>query len=247
VTARTRHAILLPALAGLAALLVWALAGLPDFGHYRGPYGYVINKATVPERHVTNAVAATVFDYRGFDTMGEEFILFGAVVGVMLLLRATGKEEKEREEQPSEAAEAPILRLLGSLMVGVAVLIGLWIVSFGYLTPGGGFQGGVVLAGGILLLYLVGGHKAFHPFGESSATEPMKGVGAGAYVAIGLAALVTGASFLHNIVGLGVTGTLWSSGTIGLLNWATALEVCGALLLLFSEFLDEYIVPLGGQ
>src|SRR5438309_2937675 len=88
-TRHVRIALLAPALLGLGALFAWAVAGLPHFGDYRGPYGYVLNRVVVPERHTTNVVSATTFDVRGFDTMGEEFILFAAVMGVVLLLRGT--------------------------------------------------------------------------------------------------------------------------------------------------------------
>jgi hypothetical protein len=71
----TRRAVFLPAAAVVAAVLVWGLTGLPGFGHYRGPYGLVLNDVAVQERHMTNVVTAVVFDYRGFDTLGEEFIL----------------------------------------------------------------------------------------------------------------------------------------------------------------------------
>ena len=57
--------------AGLAALLLWAAAGLPDFGRYHQAYGRTLNSVAVGERHATNVVTATVFDYRGFDTLGE--------------------------------------------------------------------------------------------------------------------------------------------------------------------------------
>ena len=49
----------------------------------------------VPERHATAVVTAINFDYRGFDTMGEEFILFAAVLGLALLLREP-REERDR-------------------------------------------------------------------------------------------------------------------------------------------------------
>ena len=53
----------------------------------------------VPPRAATNSVVVTAFDYRGFDTLGEEFILFISVVGVMVLLRAMrGDVEDERPE-----------------------------------------------------------------------------------------------------------------------------------------------------
>jgi len=41
-----------------------------------------------------NVVASVVFDYRGFDTLGEATILFTAVTGVLLLLRASKRKEE---------------------------------------------------------------------------------------------------------------------------------------------------------
>ena len=68
---RARVAVASVALAGLGALLLWAYAGLPDFGHYRGPYGYVLNRIATPRRHMANVVNATTYDIRGFETLGE--------------------------------------------------------------------------------------------------------------------------------------------------------------------------------
>jgi multicomponent Na+:H+ antiporter subunit B len=62
-------------------------------------------------------------------------------------------------------------------------------------------------------------------------------------VAIGLAALIAGAPFLHNLLGLGATGTIRSGGTMTLLNWAVAVEVAAANLVLYTEFLESYLVP----
>ena len=59
-----------------------------------------MNTIAVPQRHTANVVTAVVFDYRGFDTMGEEFILFAAVSGVVLLLRETrGARERDRRRR----------------------------------------------------------------------------------------------------------------------------------------------------
>src|SRR5205085_9288636 len=87
VSPRLRIAIFLPAVGIVAFLLFWSFAGLPDFGRYKGPYGFVLHRVATPERHMDNVVNAVTYDYRGFDTMGEAFILFAAVVGVVLLLR----------------------------------------------------------------------------------------------------------------------------------------------------------------
>jgi multicomponent Na+:H+ antiporter subunit B len=235
-----RIAFFLPALAGFAALLVWAYTGIPSFGNYRGPYGYVINRIATPTRHMDNAVNAVTYDIRGIDTMGEEFILFGAVIGVVLLLR--GRED--RSEEIEDDIGSDLVRVVGTLAIGAAVLVGLWLVAFGFVTPGGGFQGGVAVSSGALLLFLVAGYKEWSGFSNESMLDPIKGIGGGGYVVIGLAALIGGLPFLTNFFSGGVTGTVWSGGSAGFVNWSAGIEVAAALVILFSEFLEEYIVPI---
>lgn len=242
---RVRTVVLLPALAGLGGLFAWAIAGLPAFGDYRGPYGYLLNKIVVPLRHTTNVVMGTTFDVRGVDTMGEEFILYAAVIGVTLLLRDDANSR--RIERHTRRLKSDAVRLAGVLMVGGGVLVGLWLMAFGYITPGGGFQGGVVVAGSILVLYLVGSHRDYGAFRSGRVLDPLEGLGAGGYVVVGLAALASGAPFLANLFGNGATGSLISGGSIPVLNWASGIAVTVAMLLLFAEFLETYDVPLATE
>lgn len=239
---RVRMALLAPALLGNGALFAWAIAGLPKFGDYRGPYGFVLNRIVVPLRHTTNVVMGTTFDVRGIDTMGEEFILYASVIGVTLLLR--DEAGARRAERRTRRLRSDAVRLVGVVMVGGGLLVGLWLVAFGYVTPGGGFPGGVVLAGAILVLYLVGNHRDYHPFRDQHALDPLEGIGAGGYVLVGLAALASGVPFLTNLFGYGETGTLDASGSIAILNAAAGLAVAAAMLLLFAEFLETYVTPL---
>jgi multicomponent Na+:H+ antiporter subunit B len=76
-----RRAVFLIGMAGLAAFFIWGLLGLPGFGHYPGPYGFIINRVALRQTHATGTVSAVNFDYRAFDTLGEEFILFTAAIG----------------------------------------------------------------------------------------------------------------------------------------------------------------------
>jgi multicomponent Na+:H+ antiporter subunit B len=237
-----RIGILVPALLGLGALFAWAIAGLPAFGDYRGPYGFVLNRVVVPLRHTTNVVMGTNFDVRALDTMGEEFILYAAIVGVTLLLR--GEVRSRQAERRTRRLESDAVRLLGVVMIGGGLLVGFWLEAFGYITPGGGFQGGVVVAGAILLLYVVGNHRDYRPFRHEHVLDPLEALGAGGYIVVGLAALASGTAFLTNLFGHGKTGTLVSGGSIALLNWATAIAVTVAMLILFAEFLETYVAPL---
>jgi len=236
--------IALPLIACLAALLIWGVADISGFGHYRGPYGNILNKVAVPERHTTNVVGATVFDYRAIDTLGEEFILFGAVVGVVLLLRSSGAtaEEADDDEDVVDAEGSTPLRVVGWALVGVALLLGLWLAAFGLITPGGGFQAGVLLAGAIVLVYAALSYRSWRKLSNEHLVDPFEGFGVGAFVAIGLAAVVAGLPFLHNLFGPGTRGTLLSGGSMPLLNWATAIEVAAANVVLFSEFLLRHVV-----
>ena len=223
---------------GLGALLLWAVAGLPDFGHYRGAYGRTLNSVAVGERHATNVVAAVVFDYRGFDTLGEEFILFGSVIGVALLLR----DVREESRRPWDVMRSDAVRLVGLGFAGAALVLGLYVVAHGYLTPGGGFQGGVVLAAAFALVYLAGEYRAYRRLTPFPAVDLAEGIGAGGYALIGLVSLLLGSAYLHNFGPLGTTGSLASAGSIPFLNIAAAIEVSGAFVLLFTEFVEELVV-----
>jgi len=239
VSGRTRTSLFLVAAAGLAALLGWGVAGLPAFGDFHGRYGVVLNHVALAQRHTTNVVAAVVFDYRGFDTLGEELILFAAVTGVALILREAREAEAKRIVDP---VRGDPVRAVGLAAVPATILLGLYVVAFGYLTPGGGFQGGVVVALGMLLVYLAGDHRSYSRLTAKEVVDVFEGGGAGAFVALALGALAGGLAFQQNFLPLGKIGILTSGGSIPLLNWATAIEVTAAFVLLFGEFLEEVMV-----
>jgi multicomponent Na+:H+ antiporter subunit B len=225
----------------LIVLLMWGLAGLPAFGDYAGPYGDLVNRGAVPERHVTNAVAAVVFDYRALDTMVEELILFASVCAVALLLRQVSEEGATARDL---VASEPV-RAFGLLAVGPTILLGLYLVAFGYVTPGGGFQGGVALAAGFLLVYAAGSYRAYRSLSPTGFLDRAEGTAAAALPVLGLVGLAAGGSFLENVLPLGTSGSLLGGGTIAVLNLATAIAVTGAIVLIANEFLEETAAPRG--
>jgi len=242
----TRRWVFLVAAAGFAALMLWGLSGLPPFGEYRGPYGDVLNAVAVGERRATNVVAAVTFDYRGVDTMGEEFILFAAVIGTAILLRAQRDEEEQDPSETVEGRSAPptssAVRVLGLALLGPIVLFGIYVVAHGHLSPGGGFQGGVVLATGALLVFLSGEYVTLRRVEPADLIDAAESAGAAGYVVIGLAGLLAGGAFLDNLLPLGEPGALVSAGTMPLINLAVGLEVAGGFVLLLTEFLEQTLV-----
>jgi multicomponent Na+:H+ antiporter subunit B len=242
VTPAVRRWLFLASAAVVGAGLLWGLGGLPPFGRYLGPYGYVINRLAVPARHTTEAVGSVVMDFRGADTMGEEFILFASVVGVAMLLRV-GRQEEEAE-RPADRAQgaAPTtdgIRAIGVGLVGPCILLGLYVVAHGHLTPGGGFQGGVVLATASVMVFLTGKFLAFRRLNPLALVEGAEGIGAAGFPLIGAIGLVAGAAFLSNVLPLGTPGELLSAGTIPLLNLTVGLEVAAGFVFLVFEFLEQ--------
>lgn len=234
---------------GLALLgvLLWGMRNLPPLGDYRGPYGNVLNSVAVYERHATDVVSAVNFDYRGFDTLGEEFILFTSVLGGVLLLRRQKGEGKDgdgesNEDQSSERNEispSDAVKVATMALVGPLVVFGIYIVTHGQITPGGGFQGGVILATAPLLVYLGGDFKTFKKIASHTVVELAEAAGALGYVGIGFAGYFLGHAFLKNVFPLGVTGAINSSGTIAAISLATGLEVAGGFVLLLHAFLEQ--------
>ena len=245
-TSRGRRGLFLAGAAGFAVLLLWGIAGLPDFGHYRHLSGLTLNARSVPETHATNVVAAVTFDYRGFDTLGVEFILFAAVLGTALLLRAQREEEEEAPEDMAPDRRPPhdsdVVRELCLGLVAPVFLFGVYIVLHGHLSPGGGFQGGVVLATAPLLMYIGGEYRGLRTVTPEAPLELVKGAGTGGYVLIGLLGLWWGSSFLDNALPSGRVGDVLSSGTILALNLAVGVAVAGGFVLLLTEFLEQTLV-----
>jgi multicomponent Na+:H+ antiporter subunit B len=186
-----------------------------------------------------NAVNATTYDIRGVDTMGEEFILFAAVLGVVLLLRESGTEE-----EPPDEIGLDVTRVFGVVGLGAAVLVSLWLIAFGFVTPGGGFQGGVALASGALLLYLIASRREWSAFGNEQVLDPLEGIGAGGYVVIGLAPIFASLPFLTNFFGNGSAGTVYSAGSAAFVNWAAGIEVAAAITVLYTEYIAQYVAPI---
>lgn len=242
-SSRTRTALFLVSAAGLAALFAWAYRDLPPLGDYRGPYGYVVSQVAVYERHATDVVNAINYDYRAFDTLGEEFIFFASVMGVLLLFRPSGNDEetKTRAQAEDELPVSDALRVIMAGMVGIMIVFGVYMVTHGQLTPGGGFQGGVVLASAPLLVYLSGNARAFERIISSPLVKLAECGGAAGYAVIGMAAMFFGAHFLTNIIPLGTTGDLFSSGTIAVISVAVGIEVTGGFVLLMETYLREVI------
>ncbi|WP_251096044.1 MnhB domain-containing protein [Streptomyces sp. Caat 7-52] len=224
--------------AGLAALLVAACLDLPGFGGRRHPYGDRAVQASLA-RHTANTISSVNFDQRAYDTLGEMSILFAAVLGCVVLLRQARDEHRDRPE-PAEVARP--VRRYALLVLPVALVTGLYVVAHGQLSPGGGFQGGVVAATALHLLYLGADYGALERVRPLGVYETSDAVAVCAYLVLGLASVLAGTAFLANtLLPYGTFNTLSSGGTVPLLNAAVGMEVASAVVVLLAHFLDQAV------
>lgn len=227
---------------GVACAFGVAFAGIPRFGSPISTYASILNHLSVARRHATDVVSAISFDFRGVDTLFEEYILFAAAAGISVLLRPLGDETRRSGGQ--EAARqipppSPAVGVLAVTMAPVLVVAGLETVTHGQISPGGGFQGGVVLATALFVVYLATSYARVERFEAGRLIEASEGAGAGGYVVVGLLGLIAAAPYLTNVVGLGHSGNLISGGTLPIINAVVGLEVAGGFVLLAKEFLDQ--------
>jgi multicomponent Na+:H+ antiporter subunit B len=236
---------------GLAAVLVIGFTGLPDFGDYHGVYGHVINGIGVTVRHGTDLITALNFDIRAFDTLGEEYILFASVLGIALILRELrGEQLNQHQDESSEhtfAGASAALRAMGVALIPAVIAIGVYIVVHGQLTPGGGFQGGVILAAGPLPVFVAGRYLRMKRIAPHQVVELGEALGAAGYALVGVSGLVFVGIFLKNFLPLGIPGHLLSGGQMDVASVFVGLEVSGAFLVAWSEFLDQAMLVKGGE
>jgi multicomponent Na+:H+ antiporter subunit B len=223
-----------------AVLFVRAAWGLPGFGSEFHPYGDRAVAVATGQRMTANVVSSVNFDQRALDTLGEEFILFGSVIGTLVLLRPAPEEREIGRRAAGRVL--PTTRLAGYLLLPVSVLVGLYIIAHGQLSPGGGFQGGVVLATGWHLLYVAGRYAALRRAAPPAVLEVIESLSAAAFAAVGLAGVVLGGAFLANFLPTGSLGELLSGGTVPVLNAAVGVAVAAAVVLLLAAFLEQAIV-----
>ena len=226
----TRHAVVLVLLVVLGAAFFVLLAGYaPDQSLNRSALYYAQN--TAREVGAQNIVAAIVVTYRGLDTLGEVTVLFltAAIIGLVL----TQVRSQSCATGSGVLPSGELLTTGTRLLVPLIALFGAYIFINGHLTPGGGFQGGAVLASGVLLMLLSEPERRFS-HGVIAGAESWSGL---LYVVLGLAGLALAGGFLDNrFLPLGHLGSILSAGAIPLIYVLIGLKV-GAE---FSSILESF-------
>jgi multicomponent Na+:H+ antiporter subunit B len=230
-------------ISGLAFLLMVITSQLP-IGQAPMLIGNSILSNATQEVGTANIVTSVVLAYRGLDTLGELSILFTAAMAVSLII-VPSPLSKNQSSTPTQPAIKRVNDLTDSgfiskhaidLLFPLLLIVGFYIIIHGHLTPGGGFQGGVILACAFFMGLMVRPKSQTLDHQMISMIESFSGT---AFILIGLLALFSGKSFLQPLLGHGDFGSLWSAGTLPLLYLAVGLkvgaELAGLLVVLFQD------------
>jgi multicomponent Na+:H+ antiporter subunit B len=178
------------------SLLVFAESDLPRPGSAAAPAAVHVSpqyiEGSVPQVATPNIVTAVLADYRGYDTLGETAVILTAGLAVILILPGLPR----RREAEETVYDNPIVEGVAKLIVPFIQIFALYVITHGHYGPGGGFQGGVILAASMLLLRLTLGEKVEHRRFSPRAATVTAVVGMLIYFAAGILPLLAGGEFL---------------------------------------------------
>ena len=130
-----------------------------------------------------------------------------------------------------------IVRTIGRLLFPFLFLFGAYIIVHGQLTPGGGFQGGVVLASAVILLLLAYGMEGAQAKVNALQAELADALGGMILVWMGLMGIIVGIAFFQNVLPFGSLGYVLSAGNLPVFNLGVGIKVAASILMVFYAML----------
>jgi multicomponent Na+:H+ antiporter subunit B len=130
-----------------------------------------------------------------------------------------------------------IVRTISRLMFPFMFLFGIYVLVHGHLTPGGGFQGGVVLAASVIMLILAYGIERAQAKVNALQAELAESLGGLILVFLGLMGVAVGIAFFKNVLPFGTLGHVFSAGNLPVFNFGVGVKVAAGLLTIFYALL----------
>lgn len=193
-------------------LLIYGVSDFPRFGDAHSPANagveggagsiseYYITKSYADTK-VPNLVTSVLADYRGYDTMFETVVIFVAGMAIFAILRTFGPGSAvvERLTQEDSFIDGDHQRIIVGttcrLVVPMVQLFALYVIAHGHHSPGGGFQGGVLLGASYIILALADDLAAALKRLSESRYLMLAAGGIGIYSGFGFLCLLLGQNF----------------------------------------------------
>jgi multicomponent Na+:H+ antiporter subunit B len=182
-----------------------------------------IEKA-LEETAAPNLVTAVLADYRSYDTMFETIVIFAAGVACLILVRRTRSIRRPRrlirhipsgitlrlKEGAPDPPPSPDFEKIDSewvpydivtktscrLIVPFSQIFALYVIAHGHHSPGGGFQGGVIMGASIILYALSNNLRSALARVSENAAVFLCGLGVLIYAGTGFLCIAMGGNYL---------------------------------------------------
>jgi multisubunit Na+/H+ antiporter MnhB subunit len=131
-----------------------------------------------------------------------------------------------------------IVKKTTQLIAGMIFMYGLYVIVHGHLTPGGGFAGGVIIAGAFILVTLAFGSDFLRLIQKESGTTIVESIATIMVIIIASAGFLFGTKvFFNNFLPKGTVGELVSAGVLPLYNIFVGMEVAASIFIIFLSLI----------
>lgn len=190
--------------------------------------------------HVPNSVTSLLAAYRGFDTMFETTVIFTAGMALIMLLRRRREEgEDDFSQKGATLSGQVILRVMTKMFIPFILVFGFYVITHGEIGPGGGFQGGVILATAFILYALLYGRNALYRIIRPRTLEVLAACGVLLYAGVGVACMLLGGNFLdYAALNAASPGDGEAMG-MTLVEYGVGITVCTVMIIIFNQLAEE--------
>jgi multicomponent Na+:H+ antiporter subunit B len=179
-------------IAAAAVPMLIGIAGLPRPGDPSAPvHAHVSARYVAHGAHETgadNLVTGVLLNYRAFDTFGEVMIIFAALAAVMAVLPRGASGAPGGGTAPGIPV-SPVVGFIIRLTAPFIAAFGAFVIFKGHVSPGGGFQGGVILGALLMMLSLVLGRGLDRPLIPARSARWLQAAAPLAFFAVGMLGL----------------------------------------------------------
>jgi multicomponent Na+:H+ antiporter subunit B len=151
------------------------------------------------------------------------------------------KRGREAQMKKNIKVKNIVLKNAADVFTPISLMFGFYIIFHGHLIPGGGLQGGVIVAAAVILIYFGYGYEKTQKLFNMEFIRKGWAVGTVLYTSLAIVGLFFFANFCRNIFfDMGRIGELFSSGTIFFANLSLGYIVLtgmGFLILLMLGLL----------
>lgn len=132
-----------------------------------------------------------------------------------------------------------ILDLISRKLAPFMFLFGFYLLFYGRLSPGGGFQGGVVISSGVILLSMSQGVAAAEELFPAKSLALIEFLAFFILLCLGVAGIVFGEGFLGNPTGATGNSALTMASFITILNFLIGIKVGAGISLICIHLFRE--------